>query len=136
MVIERLIRDKRWYKNIPFVMKWFATMFIIMLAWQIFRLGNYETFINYLDYLSGKFPFKEVVFTYQYYLTPKVIILLIIAFVGATPFGFIAESDFAKKYAEINLVKVFRTTIYLILMFLSLVTITNSTYSPFIYFQF
>mgnify|MGYP000102303734 CR=1 FL=1 len=136
MVGEKLSADKTWYKKIPRIIKWFFTMFVVMLGWQIFRLGSLSATLDFFKVLVGINSNKEITYTYQYYLSTKVIVMLAISIMGSTVLGRVLSSPLYQKYQDATVWVIMKYVLSLLLFAVVLVCVVNSTYSPFIYFQY
>lgn len=135
IVIERICSNKKWYIEIPNIIKWSFTMFVVSICWIIFMTGTLEDTISHIEKMVG-IGNGNPVFTYQYYITKKLIFLLGISFVGAIPFKMLRKKIEGMDIFATNVYFVI-SRIFLISMFIiDLICITNSTYSPFIYFQY
>lgn len=132
MIIERLIRNKMWYKKTPSFIKLFSTMIIIMVGWVLFRASSLKAALEYLAIMVGLIKFNDMTFTYQYFINKKFIFWVIIAIIGSTPI----ISNVSKRYKNNKLFQLISMIIISILFIVSMIFIINSTYSPFIYFQF
>lgn len=135
IMIERYVRNKNWYLIIPSLVKWFIVTVFVMLTWVIFMLPElWQAKLYYLSLLGRNND--NIYFTYEYFLTNKILILVIIGLIGA----------FVGKLSILNKIKVWTTEtklgvslkyfIYLILFIIALIFMVNSNYSPFLYFQF
>lgn len=132
MIIERMIMKKDWYIKIPNFIKSIFTLFIIMIGWVFFRANGLKDAINYLSIMFGLKSFDFITFDYRYLLSTKLIIWVILGVIFSTPF----INNILNKFKN-NIILEFAQTITLgILFILSIIFIVNSTYSPFIYFQF
>lgn len=131
---ERIFRDKEWYKKIPKVIKWFFTICAVYFLWILFSAGGASTALEtYL--LMFKTNSRDVNFSWKYYLTNRTLLFLSIALIGHV-FGI--EPIRAKMEAMIT-TKIGIALKRVLLIFLFLIDIfyvVNSTYSPFMYFQF
>ncbi|WP_236906244.1 MBOAT family O-acyltransferase [Clostridium isatidis] len=132
MVIERLIKDKDWYKKIPNFIKLILTLFIVMLGWVFFRVNSISEAIKFIAIMFGIKQYDYVSFDYRYFLNTKLIVWIIIGAVLSTPL----ISNIFKKYKNIKGFELVKTILIGILFIISIIFIVNSTYSPFIYFQF
>ena len=80
--------------------------------------------------------FPSVNFTWQYYFDARIVVLMVIATVGALALdGGWAKKVHAKIQSNAPLFCVAQLAL-LLLMVLSVMFMVNSTYSPFIYFQY
>lgn len=136
MLIERCIRDKKFYVRIPYAVKWGVTMFIVLVSWEIFRLTSLSEGADFLGIMFGVTEFSLVNFTFAYYFTPKMITLVVIGILGATVFHKKCFYDIYSKVNESGILFVIQEVILFGIMILTVMFMVNSTYSPFIYFQY
>ena len=135
VVLERYLRDKKWYAKIPDIVKWLFTTAVIFFSWIMFMspdigsaMGFYKTMFSATALTPN--------FTWKYYLTAKTLILLIIAAVGSV-MGAFEFSEKAKSFVNGNeTATAVKRVLYLVLFVISILFVVNSTYSPFLYFQF
>ena len=136
IVLERCVRDKGWYQKIPGLVKWAFTMFVVLMSWQVFRLESMSGIAQFFGILFGAVEFSAVNFTWQYYFDARIVVLMVIATVGALALdGGWAKKVHAKIQSSAPLFCVAQLAL-LLLMVLSVMFMVNSTYSPFIYFQY
>lgn len=136
MLVERCIKGKKFYVRIPYVVKWAGTMFIILISWEIFRIPSLIEGAYFLKIMFGMKEFSSVNFTFAYYFTPKMITFVVIGILGATAFH---RKCFYNIYSKVNESKtlfVVQEVILFGIMVLTVMFMVNSTYSPFIYFQY
>ncbi|MBA4701242.1 MAG: MBOAT family protein [Ruminococcus sp.] len=136
MLIERCIRDKKFYVRIPYVVKWGVTMFIVLISWQIFRIASLSDGADSLKIMFGITGFSSVNFTFAYYFTPKMITLAVFGILGATAFHKKCFYNIYSKVNESRILFVIQEVALFGIMILAVMFIINSTYSPFIYFQY
>lgn len=136
IVIERIIRDKRWYGKIPSVVKWLVMMAVVMVGWQVFRTNSLSGTIAHLGRMLHIGTSAGVTFTWRYYVTPKLIAMLAVAFAGSTVFRWIRDLIQKKELQRGKAFQVIQMVLSLCLFAVTLICITNTTYSPFIYFQY
>jgi alginate O-acetyltransferase complex protein AlgI len=135
-IIERLLKDTKFYKSIPSVVKWFFTMFIVMIGWEMFRIPHFHDFVNFAKQLVGISASGNVVFKFKYFFSTKAIVMITTAFFGSTLLRF-APMERIKDITANKTVAVAAKDIVMIGLFVVvLICITNSTYNPFIYFQY
>ena len=135
VVLERYLRDKKWYTKIPDTIKWLCTTAVVFFSWIIFMspdigsaMGFYKTMFTATSITPN--------FTWKYYLTAKTLILLIIAAVGSV-IGAFSFTEKAKTFVNGNeTATAVKCILYLALFVISVLFVVNSTYSPFLYFQF
>ena len=136
VVTERMIQNKKWYYKIPKVIKWIITCGIIYFSWILFMSTSVSEALNYYKTIFRGSSLVEINFTWKYFATFKIVVLLIIAFIGSV-------IGFWKSYLDryLNMINnsglvIVKRSIYLVIFAISILFMINSTYSPFIYFQF
>lgn len=136
MILERLVKDKDFYKKIPGVVKWGVTMVVVFFGWQLFRFPLMEDFTSFMQIMFGKLVFTDINYTWAYYLTRKTVVYMIIAVLGATV---LRAAWFDKVKVRLNETKtglVIQELALLLLMAFAVICMVNSSYSPFLYFQY
>jgi len=136
VIIERMVSDKQWYHRIPKIIKWLFTFVIVASLWQLFRFGNIEQTIICFRHMMGIHSYTFIEKTWKIYATKKLVVFFIIGMVGATLLGNRKIIDCYNNMKENYLFYVLQEIILLGIMILSIAFMINSTYSPFIYFQF
>ncbi|MBD5638548.1 MBOAT family protein [Clostridium botulinum] len=132
IIIEKIINKKRWYIKIPSFIKTTITMFIVILGWVLFRANGLMDAINYLSIMFGINKATTVTFQFSYFVNKKIVFWMFMSILGCTPvMGNILKSHQNKKIFQIA-----KTMFIGILLIITIIFIVNSTYSPFIYFQF
>ncbi|GAA0818637.1 MBOAT family O-acyltransferase [Clostridium tertium] len=132
MIIERLIRDKSWYKKIPSFIKIFITLFIVIIGWVLFKAATLEEGLRYLSIMFGLVSFSNITFEFTYFISRKFILLIIIGIIASTPM----PKNIFNRYKRIKAFELIKTILIILLFIVSIIFMVNSTYSPFIYFQF
>ena len=132
MILERLIRDKEWYKKVPSFIKIMITMLIVIIGWVLFKANNLSEALKYLSIMFGITKFTDLTFTFSYFFNKKLIFWLIISVLGSMPI----LSNSIKDFKNNKIFELINTIIISVLFIVSIIFIINSTYSPFIYFQF
>ena len=132
---ERFIKDFRFYKAIPKFVKIFITLFILYLLWVIFMNKDFISTLKNFKYFAN-FTQKPVNFSFRYFFDTRIMVLLIIASLGFVLYII----PYVKEKVCSLLDSLYGTiTKYIILVLLFIVSVSficNSTYHPFIYFQF
>ncbi|WP_365960255.1 MBOAT family O-acyltransferase [uncultured Clostridium sp.] len=132
ILIERAIRNKEWYINVPRTIKYIVTMLIVILGWVLFRADNLEQAIGFIKTMFGFSKAIDITFEYSYFINKKLIFWIVISIFGSLPFA----TNYLKKYKKSKNFEVLSTIIISLLFIVSIIFVVNSTYSPFIYFQF
>lgn len=136
VIVERCLRDTKLYKKIPDVIKWAVTMTIVLFSWELFRFQNMEEFKIFIKIMFGKIVCEDVTYSAAYFFTSKIIVYVVIAGVGAV---IPASAKLEKIKKSLNSTKaglVIQETALLAVMIAAVISMVNSTYSPFIYFQY
>ena len=135
IMIERAFREKVWYKKIPALFKWMFTMVFVYLTWIIFMIPSLTQAIIYYKSMLGV-PAGSIYFTFEYFINSKLILIIVIAIVGAF-IGKWNKAELIKMWAQSTKTGVVVSQIlYMLLFVLAVLFMMNSSYSPFLYFQF
>nr|WP_307897311.1 MBOAT family O-acyltransferase [Clostridium botulinum] len=132
IIIEKIINKKRWYIKIPCFIKTTITMFIVILGWVLFRANGLMDAINYLSIMFGINKATTVTYQFSYFVNKKLVFWMIISIIGSTPIS----GNMLRLYKNKKKFEMLKTIFIGILLIISIIFIVNSTYSPFIYFQF
>ena len=81
VVAERYVRNKKWYQRIPSVVKWAFTMAVVYFVWIMFMASDVSDAFSTYAALFAASP--AVNFTWRYFLTRKLAVLLVIAALGS-----------------------------------------------------
>lgn len=139
VLVERCIREKRFYQKIPAIGKWVVTMAIVFFSWQVFYFSDFsrlEVFLKSLFGLSAANAASAVEYTYQHYLTIKLIFLSVVAVLGATTFCMPWAEKVKIFFSRTKTGLFIKETGLIVLMIVSVIFMINSSYSPFLYFQY
>ena len=136
MLLERCIRDKKFYQRIPSIIKWGFTMLVVCVGWQAFRINEIIELLRYYGIMFGVVPATSVFFTWKYYLKKKTVFLLIVAIIGASALRCSRVQKVYKRFTDSKYGLVIQELGLFLLMGISILCMINSTYSPFIYFQY
>ena len=123
IILERYLTNNTiWYNKIDIIYKRIVTFCIISFSWVIFMFPNLLMVKKYFFSILN-FSEKNINFTYKYYFDTRIVVLIIIGIIGAI-------FNIEIKNEKVKIV------IYPILFILAIIFMVNSTYSPFLYFQF
>jgi alginate O-acetyltransferase complex protein AlgI len=117
-------------------LKWIYCSFVVVIGWVFFRASNLTYALNYIKIMFGLVKPYDVGFSVWHYLTPMVIIVLIVACFACLPASKkLKEKLISLKKAETPVIIL--QHIYIgILLVVSIMFVATSTYNPFIYFRF
>jgi len=134
VVIERLIQNNKVYVKTPAVIKYIVTMGIVMVFWQFFRFQGIGDIVDTFAMLfNGS---SSVYLTYQYFFDTRIIVLTVIGILGATVLGSPRIATYYHKFVSTTWGYLIQEIVLILLFALSVLFMVNSTYSPFIYFQY
>ncbi len=135
LIIEKVFLLKL-LNRVPSFFRGSYALFIVLLGWVIFAFDDYSLGIDYLKALFGMWnnSFIDNNAIYLIYTNGLLVIALII---GSTPIpGRIAEKFLHRYRTRELLVSVMESLILMMIFFLSIAFIVDSTYNPFLYFRF
>ena len=137
-IFEKCVEKKNWYQKIPDLLKWAVTMFVVAVGWQAFRFSNLKDLFEYYSIMFGatKFKSENIFFQSMYFLDKKTIVMSGIGIVGATLFSSEKLQKIVYKLRSYPVGLIMQEGVLLGLMIISVICMVNSTYSPFIYFQY
>lgn len=136
VVMERLVHHHKYYQKIPTAIKYSVTMGIILLSWQFFRYQNLSDLVTVLEAVVGKGTGQPIPYTWQYYYDFKILSLAIVGIVGATLLGSQKVMSWYKAFRSTRIGYLLQEVTLLLLFIVAILFMINSTYSPFIYFQY
>lgn len=136
VILERLVADKKAYQKTPNVLKWFFTMTITFIAWQLFRFPDMEDLKICFGSLFAQYPLAELPYTWKYYFDARIIFLMIVGALGSTLFGWEKLKIWCKKATSSGIGFLIQELVIFVLFIVAILCMVNSTYSPFIYFQY
>lgn len=136
VVIERLLKDTAFYKKTPFIIKWLLTTVTVMLFWQLFRFADVGEMFKFFGVAFGFTSYTTVDYSWTYYLDKQVITFAIIGLIGSIVLGIPPIRKLMNKIYETK-VGYGICNVFLVLLFIvSIIFMINSSFSPFIYFQY
>ncbi len=136
VLCERIVRGKPMYQKIPKFFKWCIASMITMFCWELFRFESLGKLYDWLQMMVGIFPFERMLFTWEFFFTPRMLFLLITGILGATVLGSETVIIRWKQFVATKMGFAFQEIGLLILFGISILCMVNSTYKPFIYFQY
>ncbi|MBQ6542019.1 MAG: MBOAT family protein [Lachnospiraceae bacterium] len=139
VILERFIRNHHLIRiRIPKVLKWFYTMFVVLIGWTLFKLVDLRAFIYYFEIMFGIVRPTFVSMTLRYYLDARTVFMLIAATLCCIPWQRIISSRFKinGKKTLVFSTQIVRRVFVIVLLVLCYLFISNSKYNPFIYFRF
>ena len=124
IVSERMLK-KHVHLSLPSVFRHLYTILIVIIGWVFFRCNTTSMGIEYVLKMFG-IGNTQIGFKLQWYLSPKIIVLLIIGGMCSIPW----KNIFKKKMDSLSYV------FCILLLLFSIMVIMGNTYNSFIYFKF
>ncbi len=118
------------------VVGWLYTTVAVFIGWTCFWVGGFTDFVAFMKILLG-LGTHEVWFTWRYYLTPKILTLIVLSFVGIGVLSNHKIQGYIQDKNEKSIVCMSVKYLILILLFvLCFMSIIANGYTPFLYFVF
>lgn len=141
VVFERAIGKVSLYRKVPKMVKWLVTMMLVYLMWILFMSNDVFEAVDIYGHMLGIIKTETVNFTYRYFMTNKTLCIVLIGSALAV-FG---TSRKVKEAGDVlmrwhignsSVGDIAKSILLLILFLMSVLFVVNSSYSPFLYFQF
>ena len=134
VVIERALKDTRFYQKIPKLIKWGFTVLFVYFAWVLFMSNDIGEALT--TYAAMFTPVHNTInFTWRFFFTRRILLLIVIGGLGSIG-GFRGIYCFLKTKIENTTYMIIKKSVMIMLFFIDMLFLVNSSYSPFIYFQF
>lgn len=135
-MLEKVIKDKKFCQMQPAVLKWFVTMGITFFCWQFFRFPTLRETWEWIKLMFGVLEVETVYYSWKHYFDAQIITLMLAGAVGAVLFGCERGQGLYRKCVSSKVGFLVQEIILLLLFCTAIIFMINSTYSPFIYFQY
>lgn len=132
IVLERMIRDKNFYKKIPIMIKRIITYIIIILGWVLFACNGTMSGINYYRFMFGINNVENMQYSFEYFLSFYNIFFVIVSILVSLPI----KDYIVSKIKNKKIIEVISGVLAIAVLFISIVFLINSSYSPSLYAQF
>ena len=143
MLIERALRQK----SLPLpafisnIFKWGYTILVVTLGWVLFKIEDLPEALSYIGAMFGIVKSGYTAFSTSFFLDVRMAFFLVIAIIACVPWAQVLPryaSTYVAKFcdSEDNVPRISRHVCLILLLVISFMFIVNTTYSPFIYFQF
>ena len=145
MLIERYFKGKSFVIRLPRIIsdtfRWGYTMLAVTLGWVLFKIEDLKEALSYIRVMFGIDRSTYTAFSLRFFLDRRIAFFLVVAILACVPWAQVLPRFLGTHIAEFNegdrrLPRVARHICLLLLLVISFVFIVNTTYSPFIYFQF
>lgn len=136
VILERLLKEKKFYQKQPVISKWFVTMSVTFFCWQFFRFPSFSESLEWLKLMFGAFRQQHIYFSWRYYFDAQIITLAVIGAVGAVLPGDAGIQRWYQRFSGKKAGFLIQEVGLMLLFMIAVLFMINSTYSPFIYFQY
>lgn len=145
MLIERALKGKSSPIKIPQMLasflKWGYTILAVTIGWVVFKIEDLAEALNYIKVMFHLESHEYNAFSLGYFLDRRMIFFIVIAMIASVPWAQVLPRYLSTYIAEFSdsdktVPRVARHTCLILLLVISFIFIVNTTYSPFIYFQF
>ena len=132
LVLEKTVISKIQIK-VPKLLKWLATIILVIFGWLIFRLENIDSIMSAVTTMVIYTPMKmsgDLVYSYNIIVS---CVIIPIALIGCTPkirelgIGFFEKNSITRIISHLVVIAMFA---------LCIAQLLSSTYNPFVYFKF
>jgi len=136
LIVERFfgIREVQNKKSIP--LRYIATMLIVVIGWVFFRSPGLRYALSFLGVMFGLIKQENGLFTFLFYLNPKIIFILCLAAIMSTPLLKKLLDSLKNHSSDLIIKPIIYYGLIILLFFICTVFITASSYNPFLYFRF
>lgn len=145
IIIERAFSKKAFSVRLPAIfssfLKWAYTTIVVMLGWVLFKIEDLPRAIDYLKVMFGLTRNGYNAFSVRFFFDARIAFFIIIAVIACIPWAQVMPQKAAAYIAQFaqgkkTVPRIARHACLILLLLISFVFIVNTTYSPFIYFQF
>ena len=136
VVIERVIQDRPFYRRTPGWVRYAVTMVLVAYFWQLFRFETMAEVNECLGIALGLIRFDRIGYSWRYYFDLRLLVLTAVGVVGATVLGSPKLKQQWQRFSTHAAGYALQELGLLVLFGISLLFLVNSTYSPFLYFQY
>ena len=135
ILLERAVRDKKWYIKIPGVIKWVLTITIVFFAWVLFMSKDILSAGNH--YVDMFIPITKgmINFSWRYYLNRKILVLLFVS-IFCQACGCEKVHSTIEGFSRQGVGLHIKRMALLLLLVVDIIFLVNASYNPFLYFQF
>lgn len=136
-LMEKRVMDTDWYKKIHPAFKWIFTMAVVYFGWIFFKSESLVAAAKYIGIMFGFVTPGNVELSFLYFVDLRTVFTLLVALAGAGLIGKqFQERVWNGKLENSPLTAGIKMGILSLMLVISIIYIVNSTYSPYIYFQF
>ena len=136
LLIERIFKSRGVIVEVPGVAKWVYTMSILLIGWVLFRSKGISNAYHYLQTMFNMVDHEFIRFSVWYYLDRQILLTLLFSAIISSKIPALFSTNYSKVILIKNIALYANPAWLLLLMIINIIFVINSTYNPFIYFQF
>lgn len=131
IILEKKISIEKYNKKHHKILRHFYTILVFVVGWVVFRADNLLYASNFLKIMFGISKSGKIGYNIWYYLDNKVVLVMTISILAS-----ISTFKFITLESKLKINRFLFNILSLIILTISIVMISASTYNPFIYFRF
>ena len=144
VLTERYFRGKKAPFTLPLAvssfLKWAYTILAVTLGWVLFKIEDLPEALSYIRAMFG-IGRGYTAFSVRFFLSARLMFFIAVAVIACVPWARVFSGKIGAYIAQFSesdrpAMRIARHTCLIALLIISFIFIVNSTYSPFIYFQF
>jgi len=135
IVIETVIKSKRFKFQLPAYVKWLITMLALLIGWVLFRSPSLRYAGEYIGIMFGLVKSVNNGITLSWYLNLKIATILVLATLASVPWKTVFPGV-VKRFEGTLAGIIFQDVSFVILLIVSIILVISSSYNSFIYFKF
>lgn len=136
VIIERMVKNKKFYQKQPYIFKWFITMSVTFFGWQFFRFHTLEEVWEWLKLMFGILQNETIYYSWEYFFDAQIVVLAIIGIIGSILPGGKNIQEYYHRFSNTRIGFMIQEVVVFSLFITAILFMVNSTYSPFIYFRY
>ena len=111
-------------------------MAIVLFFWQFFRYESVWDTARILKIIVGNIRFDNIPYSWDHYFSFKIVVFTVIGIIGSKLFGSPTLISLQRSFCAKKIGYIIQEVTLIVVFILSILFMVNSTYSPFIYFQY
>lgn len=132
VIVEKAIRNTKFYQSLPKAVKWCYTALAVIFGWVIFRADSLTQVLQYFRAMIVGSSGRNIIYGARYFFD----IPSLLAFIPGLILLFPLPNKCAVLFKNSTFIYWIGKLTLLLLLVLSIVFMVNSSYTSFIYFQF
>lgn len=135
-IAEKLLSNVKLYQKTPKIVKWAFTMAVVFFCWELFRFEDFDLCKEWIKTMLGMSDASVIPYGWQYYFDTRIITFAVFGILGSTLFGLPKVQSNYNKFLTTKTGYAIHELVILLLFIVAVLFMVNSSYSPFIYFQY